>query len=69
MNEFKKLRKATRVQAIRAGIIKVVARRTGKSKSTVSRTFAGRYDNPNKEIIAALHRAMVELGIDREFAA
>jgi transcriptional regulator with XRE-family HTH domain len=69
MNEFKKLRKAVRMQALRAGIVKLVAQRTGKSKSTVSRTFAGRYDNPNKEIIAALHRAMVDLGIDREFTA
>lgn len=69
MNEFKKLRKSVRDQAIKAGIIRLVANRRNVSRATVSRTFAGKYDSPNPGIVADLHKAMIELGIPREFKA
>jgi hypothetical protein len=69
MNEFKKLRKSVHRKAVALGIVKLVSDRTSKSQSAVSRTFAGKTDVPDRSVVEELNRAMVELGIDREFTA
>jgi transcriptional regulator with XRE-family HTH domain len=69
MNEFKKLRKSVHKKAVRMEIIALVAKRVNKSSSAISRTFSGKTDNPDPDVVKELNRAMVELGIEREFTA
>ncbi len=69
MNQFRKIRKSVRQQAVAEGILRRVAKETGFTVATVSRTFAGRFDTPNKDIAAALNRAMEDMGISNESAA
>lgn len=69
MNEFTKIRKSRRRVAVEKGIIRRVVEMTGMDKSTVSRTFAGKIDNPNPEIAAALKLVLAELGIQFHEAA
>ncbi|MEN6534261.1 MAG: hypothetical protein ABFD89_11405 [Bryobacteraceae bacterium] len=67
MNEFKKLRKSVRREAVARKIVARVAKATGKSPSAVSRTLAGRTDRPDPAVTQALWaelRAMGLLGSD-----
>jgi hypothetical protein len=69
MNHFKKLRKPVHKKAVALGIIRLVAKRTHKSPSAVSRTFSGKTEVPDQRVVEELNRAMAELGVDREFTA
>jgi hypothetical protein len=69
MNEFTKLRKATRRKAVERGIVKRVVEITGKDKSTVSRTLAGKIDNPSPEVAAALREFIDSMQAERGTAA
>jgi hypothetical protein len=64
MNEFSKLRKSARKQAVEAGVIRKVAAETGKHKTSVSRTLAGITKCPDETVVVALRRAIEDLGID-----
>jgi len=54
MNAFKSLRKLQKDKVVRSGAIKRVADRTGKDKSTVSRTFSGYIKVPDPQVVAGL---------------
>jgi hypothetical protein len=68
MTQFRRLRKSVRDEAVHAGLLRSVAKQTGKSVSTVSRTFAGKFSRPNPDVVAALVRGLKALGITQEAA-
>lgn len=64
----RKLRKSERRQAIDAGIIRTVARETGFTAATVSRTFAGKFRLTNKVVVDALNRFLDATETERNAA-
>ena len=68
MSDYRKLRKSERQRAIDAGIIRTVAKETGFTPATVSRTFAGKFRLTNKAIVEALNRFLDAVGIERSAA-
>jgi len=64
MNDFSRLRKSTKKQAVDAGVVRRVAAVTGKDKASVSRTLAGITKRPDAVVVAALWKAIQEAGIE-----
>lgn len=62
VNPFRKYAKPAHDEAVAMGIIRDVARSTGKTAATVSRTFAGEFKRPNKDVVAALDAWLKENG-------
>ncbi len=69
MNEFKKLCKSVRQEAVARNIVARVAKSTGKSASAVSRTFSGKTDRPDPAVTKALWAELREMGLSESNAA
>lgn len=69
MNEFKKLRKSIRREAVARRIVVRVAKATGKSQSAVSRTLAGKTERPDPAVTKALWDELRAMGLLEDSAA
>lgn len=62
INPFKRYAKSAHDEAVALGIVRDVAKSTGMTAATVSRTFAGEVKRPNKDVVAALDAWLKENG-------
>lgn len=62
INPFKRYAKSAHDEAVVLGIVRDVARSTGMTPATVSRTFAGEVKRPNKDVVNALDAWLKEHG-------
>lgn len=63
MNEFKKIRKSVKSEAVARGIVRNVAAATGKTKAAVSRTLWGQTKRPDPIVTKALWDQLRIMGL------